>query len=95
MGFTGAAFVNSISCWIGAALLAIYVGFSPKCVKTTVSLSFEAFQDLKTFFKLAVPSAAMICLEWCSYEILVILSGLLSNPELQTATISISCQVGV
>ncbi|KAH7306795.1 hypothetical protein KP509_22G030800 [Ceratopteris richardii] len=89
MGFTGAALANSISCWIDAALLAIYVGFSPQCVKTRVSLSLEALQDLKNFFKLAVPSAAMICLEWWSYEVLVILSGLLSNPELQTATISI------
>ncbi|KAH7306758.1 hypothetical protein KP509_22G028300 [Ceratopteris richardii] len=89
MGFTGAALANSISYWIDVALLALYVRFSPKCAQNRVPLSMEALQDLIPFLKLALPSAAMICLEWWSYEVLVILSGFLSNPELQTATISV------
>ncbi|KAI5065848.1 hypothetical protein GOP47_0018472 [Adiantum capillus-veneris] len=36
-----------------------------------------------------VPSAVMMCLEWWSYEALVILSGWLPNPELETSVISV------
>ncbi|KAI5059253.1 hypothetical protein GOP47_0025572 [Adiantum capillus-veneris] len=89
LGYRGAAVANSISFWIDALFLFLYVHFSQSCSQSWVPLSLEAFQDLKAFLKLAIPSAAMICLEWWSYEVLVILSGLLPNPELQTATISI------
>ncbi|KAI5059245.1 hypothetical protein GOP47_0025564 [Adiantum capillus-veneris] len=89
MGFIGAALANSISYWIDVILLALYVRFSPKCAESRAPLSLEALHDLKGFLTLAIPSAAMICLEWWSYEVLVILSGFLLNPELQTAAISI------
>ncbi|KAM0821533.1 hypothetical protein ACQ4PT_072134 [Festuca glaucescens] len=39
---------------------------------------------------LAVPSALMVCLEWWSFEALVLLSGLLPNPELETSVLSIT-----
>ncbi|KAF0905116.1 hypothetical protein E2562_000914 [Oryza meyeriana var. granulata] len=35
-----------------------------------------------------MPSAMMICLEWWSFEILVLLSGLLPNPQLETSVMS-------
>ncbi|KAH7425298.1 hypothetical protein KP509_11G048600 [Ceratopteris richardii] len=89
LGYRGAALANSISYWIDALFLVLYVRFSNSCSQSWVPLSLEAFQDMKAFLKLAVPSAAMICLEWWSYDVLVILSGLLPNPELETATISI------
>lgn len=89
MGYQGAAVATSISYWVNAVLLGLYVSFSRTCVRCRASLSWEALHDLKNFFKLAIPSAAMICLEWWSYEVLVILSGLLDNPELQASTISI------
>ncbi|KAH7284767.1 hypothetical protein KP509_34G069800 [Ceratopteris richardii] len=66
MGFTGVALANSISYRIDVALLALYVRFSPKCAQNRVPLSMEALQDLIPFLKLALPSAAMICLEWCA-----------------------------
>ncbi|MCO5614485.1 hypothetical protein L7F22_068768 [Adiantum nelumboides] len=89
LGYRGAALANSISFWIEALCLFLYVRFSQNCSQSWLPLSLEALQDLKAFLKLAIPSAAMICLEWWSYEVLVIMSGMLSNPELQTATISI------
>ncbi|WVZ76803.1 hypothetical protein U9M48_024736 [Paspalum notatum var. saurae] len=39
--------------------------------------------------KLAVPSVVMVCMEWWSFELLVLLSGLLPNPKLETAVLSI------
>ncbi|KAG6426629.1 hypothetical protein SASPL_110856 [Salvia splendens] len=35
----------------------------------------EAFRDMVAFLKLAVPSALMICLEYWSFELVVLLSG--------------------
>lgn len=60
LGFKGAAVANSISYWIDALLLYLYVRFSDSCSQSWVPLSLEAFQDLKSFLKLAIPSAAMI-----------------------------------
>ncbi|MED6193530.1 hypothetical protein PIB30_020500 [Stylosanthes scabra] len=47
------------------------------------------FRGIGEFFRFAVPSAVMICLEWWSYELLVLLSGLLPNPQLETSVLSV------
>lgn len=89
LGFAGAALANSVSYWINVLLLSAYVKFSPACSKTRAPLSWEALRELKAFFALALPSAAMVCFEWWAYEILIILSGLLPDAELQTSALSI------
>ncbi|XVE58820.1 hypothetical protein DITRI_Ditri04bG0199700 [Diplodiscus trichospermus] len=94
LGFKGAALANSISNWINVLLLALYVKFSPSCAKTWTGFSKEAFHNIFTFLRLAVPSAVMFVmtlnsLEMWSYEMMVLLSGLLPNPELQTSVLSI------
>ncbi|KAI5060272.1 hypothetical protein GOP47_0024692 [Adiantum capillus-veneris] len=89
LGFTGAALSTSICNWISVILLYGYIIFSPSCSLTRAPLSLQSLKYMGSFFKLALPSAAMLCLEWWCYEILVLLSGLLQNPELQTSTLSI------
>ncbi|QHO06145.1 Protein DETOXIFICATION [Arachis hypogaea] len=49
----------------------------------------EAFHDIPSFLKLAIPSAIMVCLELWSFELMVLLSGRLPNPKLQTSVLSI------
>ncbi|XP_047074012.1 protein DETOXIFICATION 16-like [Lolium rigidum] len=90
LGSKGAALSNAISFWINVVILAVYVRVSSTCNKTWTGFSVEAFHDLLSFFRLAVPSALMVCLEWWSYEALVLLSGLLPNPELETSVLSIT-----
>ncbi|KAL4320614.1 hypothetical protein AHAS_Ahas14G0028100 [Arachis hypogaea] len=51
--------------------------------------SVEAFHDIPSFLKLAIPSAIMVCLELWSFELMVLLSGRLPNPKLQTSVLSI------
>ncbi|EOY21171.1 hypothetical protein QUC31_007216 [Theobroma cacao] len=89
LGFGGAALANSISNWINVFLLVFYVKFSPSCAKTWAGFSKEAFHNIFTFLRLAIPSAIMVCLELWSFEMVVLLSGLLPNPELQTSVLSI------
>ncbi|OMO51516.1 Multi antimicrobial extrusion protein [Corchorus olitorius] len=89
LGFTGAALANAISYWINVFLLVLYVKFSPSCAKTWAGFSKEAFQNIVTFLRLAIPSAIMVCLEMWSFEMMVLLSGLLPNPQLQTSVLSV------
>ncbi|KAM0041036.1 putative multi antimicrobial extrusion protein [Helianthus debilis subsp. tardiflorus] len=90
LGSRGAALANAISLWINVLLLAIYVRVSPTCKKTWTGFSKEAFHNIPAFLKLAVPSAVMVCLEIWSFEMMVLLSGLLPNPQLETSVLSIS-----
>ncbi|KAF7095088.1 hypothetical protein CFC21_097328 [Triticum aestivum] len=86
----GAAIGNAVSYWINVVILAVYVRVSSSCKKTWTGFSMEAFHDQLSFFRLAVPSALMVCLEWWSFETLVLLSGLLPNPKLETSVLSIT-----
>ncbi|WOK93374.1 protein DETOXIFICATION 16 [Canna indica] len=86
----GAALANAISYWTNVLILALYITLAPACNKTWTGFSREALNDISNFIKLAVPSATMTCLEFWSFELLVLLSGLLPNPQLETSVLSIS-----
>lgn len=89
LGNRGAALATGISYWINFILLALYVKFSSACSKTWTGFSIEALHNLLTFFKLSIPSACMVCLEMWSFELMVLLAGLLPNPTLETSVLSI------
>lgn len=91
LGSKGAALANSISYWINCLLLATYVKFSSSCSRTwTSTFSNASFQGIPALLRLAIPSAVMVCLEMWSFEMIVLLSGLLPNPTLETSVLSIS-----
>ncbi|CAH9107403.1 unnamed protein product [Cuscuta epithymum] len=85
----GAAIAISVSLWVNVVILSLYMGFSPACDETRSTVSWEIFHGVKEFFGYAIPSAIMICLEWWSLELLVLLSGLLPNPQLETSVLSV------
>ncbi|CAN4086639.1 unnamed protein product [Withania somnifera] len=93
LGGKGAALANSISYWLNFLFLVLYVKFSRTCVKTWTGLSKEALKDMLVFIRLAIPSAIMVCLEMWSFELMVLLSGLLPNPQLETSVLSICTRV--
>ncbi|KAG8063938.1 hypothetical protein GUJ93_ZPchr0004g38117 [Zizania palustris] len=94
MGNKGAALANAVSYLTNVSILAIYVRVSPACKATWTGFSMEAFRDMVDFMRLAVPSALMVCLEWWSFELLVLLSGLLPNPKLEASVLSICLNSG-
>ncbi|KAL3686048.1 hypothetical protein R1sor_004070 [Riccia sorocarpa] len=61
--------------------------------KTWTGFTTEAFQDVYLFFKVAFPSAVMTCLEYWCFDLLILLSGLLPNPQLETSSLSICASV--
>ncbi|XP_039002719.1 protein DETOXIFICATION 19-like [Hibiscus syriacus] len=89
LGFIGSALAASISIWISFLSLAIYVVLANRFKNTWNGLSSDSFRYIKQYFKLALPSSAMVCLECWAFEILVFLAGLMPNPEITTSLIAI------
>ncbi|CAF2108902.1 unnamed protein product [Brassica napus] len=90
LGFLGGAVAMGLSNWLCAIILGCIMCFSSACSETRAPLSMEIFNGVGEFFRYALPSAAMVCLEWWSFELIILLSGLLPNPELETSVLS-SC----
>ncbi|KAJ1392035.1 Multi antimicrobial extrusion protein [Sesbania bispinosa] len=57
--------------------------------KPRIMLFQRGTTNIPTFLRLAIPSAVMVCLEMWSFEFVVLLSGLLPNPKLETSVLSI------
>ncbi|KAF9623474.1 hypothetical protein IFM89_003058 [Coptis chinensis] len=89
LGVVGAALAIDISYCLNLIFLLLYVKYSSSCEKTRVPLSMEALKGIREFLRLAVPSTIMICLEWWSFELLILFSGMLPNPQLETSVLSV------
>ncbi|KAL3631375.1 hypothetical protein CASFOL_024359 [Castilleja foliolosa] len=90
LGSVGGAIAMGVSMWLNVTILSMYMICSSKCAKTRAPISMKVFEGIREFFKFAVPSAIMICLEWWSFELVILLSGLLPNPQLETSILSVS-----
>ncbi|KAJ9708313.1 hypothetical protein PVL29_000390 [Vitis rotundifolia] len=89
LGSLGGALAIGISYWLNVIFLGLYIKYSSACEKTRVPVSMEVLGGIGEFFRFAIPSAVMICLEWWSFELLILLSGLLPNPELEASVLSV------
>ncbi|XP_058185282.1 protein DETOXIFICATION 6-like isoform X4 [Rhododendron vialii] len=89
MGNSGAALTIGLSYWLNVILLGFYVKYSSSVERTRTSFSRDVFLSTEEFVRFAVPSAIMVCLEWWSFELFILLSGLSPNPELETSVLSI------
>ncbi|CAH9121175.1 unnamed protein product [Cuscuta epithymum] len=89
LGLVGASLVLSLSWWVVVIAQFVYIVKSEKCRKTWTGFSIQAFSSLWGFFKLSAASAVMLCLETWYFQVLVLLAGLLENPELALDALSI------
>ncbi|KAI9120155.1 hypothetical protein K1719_008803 [Acacia pycnantha] len=85
----GAAVAISVWIWTNVIVLSLYMKFSSACALTRAPISMELFRGIGEFLRFSVPSAIMMCLEWWSFELIVLLSGLLPNPQLETSVLSV------
>ncbi|XP_027366950.1 protein DETOXIFICATION 16-like isoform X1 [Abrus precatorius] len=90
LGSKGAALAISMSYLVNVIILVIYINLATACASTWNGVSKEALNDMLSLIKLAAASAVMICFEYWSFEMVVLLSGLLPNPQLETSVLSIS-----
>ncbi|XP_071921458.1 protein DETOXIFICATION 40-like isoform X2 [Coffea arabica] len=88
-GLLGAAFVLSFSWVLIVVPQFVYILVSDRCRKTWNGFSMQAFSGLWSFYKLSAASAVMLCLECWYFQIMVLIAGLLPNPEVALDTVSI------
>ncbi|KAK2978783.1 hypothetical protein RJ640_011311 [Escallonia rubra] len=93
LGLLGASLVLSLSWWIIVVAQFVYILKSERCKYTWAGFSLKAFSGLPEFFKLSAGSAVMLCLENWYFQILVLLAGLVDNPELALDSLSICMTV--
>uniref|UniRef100_M4DS46 Protein DETOXIFICATION n=1 Tax=Brassica campestris TaxID=3711 RepID=M4DS46_BRACM len=72
--------------------LIIYIAFSGLYEKTWGGFSIDCFKGWRSLMKLAIPSCVSVCLEWWWYEIMILLCGLLLNPQATVASMGILIQ---
>ncbi|KAF7140015.1 hypothetical protein RHSIM_Rhsim06G0199800 [Rhododendron simsii] len=84
LGFKGAALAASISLWIAVIILAGYVLLAKKFRKTWNGFSVVSSNHVFAVLKLALSSAAMVCLKYWAFELLVLLAGLMPQSEIST-----------
>ncbi|XP_044467744.1 protein DETOXIFICATION 14-like [Mangifera indica] len=89
LGNVGASLSLGISYWLNVIFLGLYIRYSSSCEKSRTLILNEIFPSIKDFLRFALPSVVMICLEWWSFEIVILLSGLLPNSKLETSVLSI------
>ncbi|KEH38711.1 MATE efflux family protein [Medicago truncatula] len=89
LNFKGGPVATSISLWISMILVGFYILYAKKFKNTWRGFSMQSFQYLFTNLKLALPSAAMLCLESLAFEVLVFLAGLMPDSQITTSLIAI------
>lgn len=89
LGLLGASLVLSLSWWIIVVAQFIYIVKNDRCRLTWTGLSWRAFSGLPDFLKLSAASAVMLCLETWYFQIIVLIAGLLENPELALDSLSV------
>lgn len=88
-GLLALSLIHSFSWWIIVVAQIVYIKMSPRCRRTWEGFSWKAFEGLWDFFRLSAASAVMLCLESWYSQILVLLAGLLKNPELALDSLAI------
>ncbi|XP_031115122.1 protein DETOXIFICATION 40-like [Ipomoea triloba] len=88
-GLLGGALVLSLSWWIIVGAQFGYILCSKKCRRTWSGFSWLAFSGLWDFFKLSLASAVMLCLETWYYQIMVLVAGLLPDPEVALDSLAV------
>ncbi|KAJ0475456.1 putative multi antimicrobial extrusion protein [Helianthus annuus] len=88
LAFVGASVAVYVSLWIAVLMLAGYALFSRQFKETWQGFSMESFDHVLVTLKLALPSAAMVCLEYWAFELLVLLAGVLPDSEITTSLIA-------
>ncbi|XP_010471125.2 PREDICTED: protein DETOXIFICATION 14 [Camelina sativa] len=89
LGNLGAAIAIGVAYWLNVTVLGLYMTFSSSCSESRAPISMSVFKGMGEFFRFGIPSASMICLEWWSFEFLVLLSGILPNPKLEASVLSV------
>lgn len=85
MGVFGAAMAINVTYILNFSIQELYVNVYKKSYFAQFRapiVSAETFSDWLTFIKLAVPTTALMCLEWWAFEFIIMFAGVLGVTEL-------------
>lgn len=91
-GIKGVALASGLNTMIINVGLVLYLMYSSKALKPWSGLSLECLKGWSRLVALAAPSAASVCLEWWWYEVMLILCGLLGDPQASVAAMGVLIQ---
>ncbi|GJN21835.1 hypothetical protein PR202_gb09353 [Eleusine coracana subsp. coracana] len=92
-GIRGVAFASVLANFNLIIFLFAYIFFKGVHKRTGgFALSRESFKGWGELVSLALPSCVSVCLEWWWYEIMILLCGLLLNPQATVASMGILIQ---
>ncbi|KAK9936057.1 hypothetical protein M0R45_012920 [Rubus argutus] len=94
-GLIGASLVTSLSWWIIVVAQFVYILTSSKFKQTWCGFSLQAFSGLWEFVKLSAASAVMLCLEVWYFQVLVLIAGLLKDPEVALSSLTVCMSISV
>ncbi|KAF6160908.1 hypothetical protein GIB67_025443 [Kingdonia uniflora] len=92
MGLLGAALTLNLSWWLMVLGQLAYILLG-SFKESWTGFSWLAFVDLSGFVRLSYASAVMLCLDYWTSMMLIILAGLLKNPKIQVDATSICMNV--
>ncbi|KAK8517539.1 hypothetical protein V6N13_127709 [Hibiscus sabdariffa] len=92
LGIQGIALAVALTDLNLIVALLFYLRFSGICDKTWQGWSLECLNEWKPILSLAIPNCMSVCLEWWWYELMILLSGLLTNASDAVATMGILIQ---
>jgi MATE family multidrug resistance protein len=87
LGVVGASLALAISYWVQFLALIITALAQGATRKYFVRPTMEAFHELWPFLRLAVSGAVMLCCEWWSFEILLIIAGVIGPASLSALSV--------
>lgn len=87
LGVIGAGIAVTLTFWTEAIICFLYVKITGMYKETWSGFSKECLTDWKEFLDLAVPGIFLVALEWWSFEIFVVISGLLGEVQLAAQTV--------
>ncbi|KAM9818336.1 multidrug and toxin extrusion protein 1-like [Syngnathus typhle] len=88
LGVAGSAAANSISQYVLAVVLFIYINWKGLHKATWGGWSVDCLQEWGPFVKLAIPSMLMLCLEWWLFEVGGFIAGIISEIELGAQSVT-------
>ncbi|GFS33640.1 MATE efflux family protein [Actinidia rufa] len=92
LGVAGVAAASSASNLAVLVVLVAYIWASGLHAPTWCAPSRECLKDWKPLLRLAAPSCVSVCLEWWWYEIMIVLCGLLVDPQATVASMGVLIQ---
>lgn len=92
LGVVGVAAASSASNFVVLISVVVYVWWSGLHLPTWTCPTRDCLTGWGPLVKLAAPSCVSVCLEWWWYEIMIVLCGLLPNPNATIASMGILIQ---